>query len=184
LRLRNILILVAVLAVAAAAYFITRPSEEPSPEIEPRPRLWEFDMEELEHILIELPRQDMSESFIKHEDRQWYFVDPPDIQVNPDRWGGGIPFILSGPYMDKTIAEDATEEQLANFGFTTPAMKITLTKEDEEVINIEIGDAVPGGNAYYLRLAESNNVYTIVSDWYDVLKRLVTEPPYPPEEEE
>lgn len=184
MRLRNILILVAVLAVATAVYFATRPVEEPPVEPDPRPRVWEFEMEELEHILIELPRLDMHESFVKHADRQWYFVDPSDIQVNPDRWGGGIPLILSGPFLERIIAEDATEEQLAEYGFTTPMMKLYLTTEDDEVVIIEVGDVSPGGYVYYLRLAESNNVYTIDLTWYQVLERLVLEPPYPPEEEE
>jgi hypothetical protein len=63
-------------------------------------------------------------------------------------------------------------------------MKLTLTKEDQGIVNIEIGDAVPDGSAYYIRLANSNNVYLIDGTWYEVLERLVLEPPYPPEEEE
>lgn len=183
MRLRNILILIAVLAVTITVYFVTRPAEEPPIIPDPKERIWQFEMEELKYITIELPNLDMSESFLKHEDRQWYFDDPPGPQVDPDRWGGGIPLILSGPTMERIVAEDATEERLAAFGFTTPMMKLTLTKEDEGVVSIEVGDAVPDGT-YYIRLAESNNVYTIDATWYEVLERLVLEPPYPPEEEE
>ena len=174
----------AVLAVATGVYFATRPGEEPPPEPDPIIRLWKFEMEELKHILIELPRLDMSESFIKHEDQQWYFDDVSGLQVNPDRWGGGIPLILAGPATERPIFEDATEEQLAIYGFIPPLMKMTLTTEDEEVTNIEVGDANPNGTAYYIRLAESNNVYTINDAWYKVLERLVLDPPYPSEEEE
>ena len=183
MRLRNILILVTVLAVAAAVYFVTRPGEEPSSEPDPTVRLWKYEMEDLEHIVIELPRLDMSESFIKHADQQWYFDYPSGPRADPERWGGGIPFILSGPVMEKSVVEDATEERLADFGFAPPSMKITLTTEDE-ITNIEVGDATVDGSAYYIRLAESNNVYTIVREWYDVLEDIVLDPPYPPEEEE
>lgn len=184
MRLRNILILVAVLVVTTAVYFATRPGEEPPPKPDPMVRLWEFEMEELKLILIELPQLDMRESFIKHENQQWYFDDPPGPQVDPDRWGGGIPLILAGPATERPILKGATEEQLAIYGFSLPLMKIILTTEDIEVVNIEIGDAVPDGSAYYIRLAESNNVYTIDFTWYKVLERLVREPPYPSEEEE
>ncbi|UCB43835.1 MAG: DUF4340 domain-containing protein [Dehalococcoidales bacterium] len=184
MKLRSILILVAILAVATAVYFATRPVEEPPPTPDPKPRVWAFEMEELEHVLIELPRLDMRESFIKHEDRQWYFDDLTDTQVDSDRWGGGIPLILSGPLLEKIIAEDATEERLTDFGLTSPSMKIILTTEDEEITNIEAGDANPDGSIYYIRLAESNNVYAINSSWYEVLERLVLEPPYPSEDEE
>jgi hypothetical protein len=185
LKISNILLLIAVLAVAAAVYFVTRPAdEESSTDIEPRVRLWEFDMNELAHITVELPRLEMSESFVKHEDRQWYFDNPSGAQVDPDRWGGGIPFNLSGPYTDRKIKEDATKEQLEDYGFTPPEIKLTLTKEDGEVVNIELGDAVPDGSAYYIRLAGSNDIYTIVESWQYVVERLVLEPPYPTEEEE
>ena len=63
-------------------------------------------------------------------------------------------------------------------------MKIFLTKQDEEVISIEVGDAVPDGSAYYIRLADSNDIYIIDAIWYDVIERLVLEPPYAPEEED
>ena len=92
--------------------------------------------------------------------------------------------ILASPAAERSITKNATEEQLANYGFTLPQMKITLTTEDAEFINIEIGDAVPDGSAYYIRLAESNDVYIIDGIWYDVLERLILEPPYPPEEED
>ena len=180
MRPRNILILVAVLAITIAIYFVTRPVEEPPLKPDPLERVWQFEMEELKHIMIELLNLDMSESFLKHEDRQWYFDDPPGPQVDPDRWGGGIPLILAGPAAERLIAKDATEEQLAIYGFTLPLMKLTLTKEDEGVVSIEIGDAVPDGSAYYIRLAESNDIYTIDGIWYEVLERLVLEPPYPP----
>jgi len=184
LKLSNILLLIAVLAVAAAVYFVTRPDEESPPVVEPRERLWEFNMNELKHISIELPELEMSESFVKHEDRQWYFDNESGVQVDPDRWGGGVPFILSGPYMERQIAEDATEEQLENFGLIPPKIRLTLTKEDEEIIRVELGNAVPGGSAYYLRLADSNDVYTIDYSWHNVVENLVLVPPYLLEEEE
>ena len=184
MRLRNILILVAVLAITITVYFVTRPVEEPPIKPDPVERIWQFEMEELKHIMIELPKLDMSESFLKHEDEYWYFNDPPGPQVDPNRWGGGIPAILSGPTMERNVAEDATEERLAAFGLTAPTMKITLTTEDEGVVSIEIGDAVPGGSDRYIRLADSADVYTVFGVWYEVIERLVLEPPYPPEEEE
>lgn len=184
MRLRNVLVLVAVLAITIAIYFVTRPAEEPPLNPDPAERIWEFDMDDLAQIMIELPKLEMSESFVKREDKQWYFDNPPGPQVDPDRWGGGIPAILSGPTMERIVAEDATEERLAAFGLTAPTIKLTLTKEDEGVVNIEIGDAVPGGNDRYIRLVESNDVYTVYGVWYEVIERLVLEPPYPPEEED
>jgi len=33
-------------------------------------------------------------------------------------------------------------------------------------------------------VADSDDIYIVDATWYDVLERLVLEPPYPPEEEE
>jgi len=125
----------------------------------------------------------MSEKFLKHEDRMWYFDDPPGPRADTERWGGGIPLILSGPATERPIVKGATDEELAVFGFTQPLMKLTLTKGDGEVVRIEVGDSVPDGHAYYIRQSDSNNVYIIDAIWYEVLERIVMEPPYPPEEE-
>ena len=183
MRFRSILILVAILAIAVAVYYATQPVEvPPTPEV-PMEFVWLFDMEELQHIQIDLPNLEMTEKFIKHEDRQWYFDDPPGPKVDPARWGGGIPLILSGPGAERPIARDASDEQLAVFGFTQPIMTITLTKDDGEVYGIEVGDEVPDGHAHYVRLSDSTAIYIVDASWYDVLELLVLNPPYPPEEE-
>ena len=184
MRLRSILVLVVVLAAAVAVYFATRPVEVPPERPDPMEYVWLFEMEELQHIQIDLPHLDKTEKFLKYEDRQWYFDDPPGPKVDPQRWGGGIPLILSGPGAERPITKDATEEQLAVYGFTQPIMLITLTKEDGEIVSIEVGDEVPDGHAHYVRLADSDNVYIVDATWYDVLEAIVLDPPYPPEEED
>ncbi len=135
-------------------------------------------------IVIELPRQEMKESFAKHEDRQFYFDDPPGPRVDPGRWGGGIPLILSGPAADRAILRDASDEQLEIFGFTDLLMRLTLTRDNGGVVVIEIGDSVPDGHAYYVRVTDSGDVYTVDGTWYVVVERLVLDPPYRVEEEE
>ena len=55
MRLRSIFILVGVLAAAAAIYIVTRPPEEVIVPPPPPEFVWLFDMEDLQHILIELP---------------------------------------------------------------------------------------------------------------------------------
>ncbi len=135
-------------------------------------------------MVISLPQQDMSESFVKHEDKYWYFDNPPGPKVDMKRWGGGIPLLLSGPGLNRIIEKYATEERLAAFGFTQPQMEIVLTLENEDIIDIEVGDSTPDGGAYYIRLADLTGVATVDYTWYDVLERLVLEPPYPPPEEE
>ncbi len=183
MRLRNILILLVILlALGGYFYFTTRP--QPPPQPAPKLYAWLIEMEEIEYIEIRLPRENQSQAFIKEEDRSWHFDDPQRSAVDMQRWGGGIPLLLSGPGIERVIAEKATEEQLTEFGLTQPRMEIILALEDESILNITIGDWTPNGIAFYVQVPDSNDVCTVDYTWYEVLERLVKEPPYVPPSEE
>ena len=159
-------------------YAVSRP--KPVTPVEPRPFVWDFEMDDLKHIDITLLDTGANQSFVKHEDRYFYFDEPDGSIVDMVRWGGGIPLILSGPGAERRIAQNAGEAQLKAYGFDDPTLKIRLTLNDDSVYNVEVGDSVPGGQTYYVRLAELKDVYTVDYTWYDVIARLVTEPPFPP----
>ena len=55
-----------------------------------------------------------------------------------------------------------------------------MTLNDKSVYNIEVADQTPSGQAYYIRLADTRDIYTVDSSWYDVVSKLVTDPPYQP----
>jgi len=180
LRLRSILILLVIL-LGLGMYFIFFNKTEPPPKVEPRIFLWNIEMDEIEHIEIRLPREDKSEAFIKIPEGDkfpWHFDDPQRSKVDVARWGGGIPLLLSGPGIERVIAKNATEEKLAEFGLTQPQMGITLTLEDGDVLNIAVGDRTPDGDTFYVQVLGSNDVSLVDYTWYEVLERLVKEPPY------
>jgi hypothetical protein len=178
LKLRAIIVLVVIAAVMGVTFYaISRPG--PAEPVDSIPYVWDFDMDDLQHIEINMPRTGQSVSFVVHEDRYFYFdVDNGSI-VDMQRWGGGIPLILSGPGADRRLVQNATDAQLAEYGFTTPNLDITLTLKDGSVYNIQLGNSTPSGKTYYIRLTELREIYTVDYSWYDVISRLVTEPPYP-----
>jgi len=182
LRLKSILILLVIL-LGLGVYFIFFNKTEPPPESETRVFLWNIEMDEIQRIEIRLPREGESEAFIKipEEDKfPWHFDDLQKSKVDVARWGGGIPLLLSGPGIERIIAKNATEEKLAEFGLTQPQMEITLTLEDGEILNIAVGDRTPDENTFYVKLLDSNDVSLVDYTWYEVLERLVKEPPYAP----
>ncbi|MFC2020871.1 DUF4340 domain-containing protein [Chloroflexota bacterium] len=186
MRLRSILILLTIL-LALGGYFYF--SNIPEPPVKPEPRLfvWDIEMEVIQRIEISLPREDKSQAFIKipEEDKfPWYFDDPQRSDVDTNRWGGGIPLLLSGPGVDRVIAENATQEKLAEFGLVQPQMEIILTLEDGDTMNIIVGDATLDGHALYVQAPNTNDVALVDYTWYMVLERLVKEPPYVPPEAE
>jgi len=180
LRLRSILILLIIL-LALGGYFYFSNDSEPPPQAEPRVFLWNIEMGEIQHIEIRLPREDKSVAFVKisqGSEFPWYFDDSQRSEVDMARWG--IEFILTGPGAERVIAKNATEEKLTEFGLTQPQMEITLTLEDEDILNIAVGDRTPDGNTFYVQVLGSNDVSLVDYTWYEVLERLVKEPPYAP----
>ncbi len=183
MRLRNILILLVILLALGGYFYFFNTSEPPPEKEEPRVFVWLIEMDEIQHIEIRLPREDKSEAFIRIKEGDkfpWHFDDPQRSAVDVARWGGGIPLLLRGPGAERVIATDATEEKLAEFGLTQPRMEITLTLENGDILNITIGDRTPDGNTFYVQALNSNDVYLVDYTWYEVLERLVKEPPYAP----
>lgn len=183
MRLKSIIVLF-VIALALGGYWYFSRAPEPVPEEKPQLYVWLIEMEEIQHIVISLPREKLSQSFVKAEDRSWHFDDPEMTPVDMQRWGGGIPLLLSGPGTDRVISENTTQEKLAEFGLTLPRMEVTLTLEDGRVLDIKLGDSTPDGMNYYVQAPNSNAVALVDYTWYDVMSRLVKEPPYIPEEEQ
>lgn len=184
MRLKNIIILLAVLVVLGGVYLIvSQPEAEDSTE--PTVYIWTISADEMEYIEVSLPQQDMSQAFIKISDDEsyvWYFDDEERSEIDPERWGGGITLLLEGPGAGRVINTDATDEQLATYGLAEPSMIITLILSDEHTMVINFGDSTLNGN-YYVQAPGTNAVATVDYTWYDVLERLVTEPPYVTAEE-
>ncbi|MFC2040996.1 DUF4340 domain-containing protein [Chloroflexota bacterium] len=180
MRLKNILFLLLILIVLGGVFYYTsRP--QPAPPPEPQLFVWLVEMDDIKHIEISLPKENKSQSFIKisEEDKfPWYFDDPQRSNVDAERWGGGIPLLLSGPGADRIISENTSEEKLAEFGLIEPQMEIVLTLENGETLKIKVGDSTPDGHAYYVQAPDSSDVATVDYTWYGVLERLVKEPPY------
>ncbi|MDO9333814.1 MAG: DUF4340 domain-containing protein, partial [Dehalococcoidales bacterium] len=179
MKLRAIIVLVVIAAILGVTFYaVSRP--KPEAPVDSIPYVWDFDMDELQHIVINMPREEKSVSFVVHEDRYFYFDVENGSIVDMQRWGGGIPLLLSGPGADRRLVQNATDAQLAEYGFTTPNLDITLTLKDGSVYNVELGNSTPSEQTYYIRLTELREIYTVDYTWYGVISRLVTEPPYPP----
>ena len=179
MRLRNILILLIILLALGGYFYFSNGSEPPPEKEESLVFLWDIEMGEMQHIGIRLPRVDKGVAFVKISQENkfpWYFDDSQRSEVDVARWG--IEFILTGPGAERVIAKNTTEKKLTEFGLTQPQMVITLTIEDGDILNIKIGDMTPDGNTYYVQAPGSDDVALVDYTWYEVLERLVNEPPY------
>ena len=106
MKTQNILILFIILLITGGLfYFLNTPEVPETAEIQEF--VWMIEMEEIEHITLELPREGKSQSFIKisiDDEFPWYFDDEARTRVDSKRWGGGIPLLLSGPGAGRVIA--------------------------------------------------------------------------------
>lgn len=179
-KIKSILFMLFILVVLACAYFIFDRIKSYDPP-EPIMYVWDVEDTDLTHIKISLPREGKEQSFIKipEGDRfPWFFDDPQKSNVDTERWGGGIPLLLSGPSADRIILENATDEQLEKFGLTKPSMEISLTLKDGDTITILVGDSTPNGQNFYIMTSDIDSVATVDFSWYYVLHKLITDPPY------
>jgi hypothetical protein len=194
LKLKAILILVAILAVAGTTYyFVTRPKAPTQPTA--KHFVWNFDMDELQNVTFILPKTinpetklPLTESFDKHPDNEEFYFDVVNgPEVDNQRWGGGIPALLSGPQANRMILPSATEAQLQQYGLD-PAIKplnmdikLTILVSGTPVnYEVYVGDSNPDGSNYYVKLSNNTDVYTVDKSWYDVLADIITDPPYIP----
>lgn len=183
MKLHTVLIMATVLIALGVVYFLVRRKPEPPQPETPRTFVWWIDMEEIQKISVSLPKQGKSQAWVKHEDRYFYFDEPDGPRVDMTRWGGGIPLLLSGPAAARSIVEQAADQQLEIYGLDDPAMRIDLTLHNGDTLHVEIGNSTLDQQAYYIRRTDSQDIYTVDHTWYEVVERLVLEPPYPEPEE-
>jgi hypothetical protein len=180
MKVRNILILVAVLLALGGYYYFTN-MPEPVVEEAPRPYVWLIEMDDISTITVSLPKENLSESFVKIDQGDqfpWFFNDEEHTPVDSNRWGAGIPLLLSGPGADRIISENTTDEQFGVYGLLEPQLTIDLTLITGREMHIDVGDNTPDGQNYYVRAPGTRDVATVDYTWFDVLERIVREPPY------
>ena len=182
MKRRNIVILLVVFAVLGGTFYaVARP--KPGPPAKPQEYVWLIEQDDIDHVILSLPRENppLSQSFIriKQEDKfPWFFDDAKRSPVDSQRWGGGIPLLLSGPGADRVITDNATPERLTAFGLDKPSMEIILEIANRPAMRIEVGDATPDGQKHYVKAPGTNAVATVDYTWYSVLEKLIKEPPY------
>jgi len=163
-------------------YIYGRPKPPPGPT--PTEYVWLIEDVDIQHITISMPRQTeiKPQSWIKISEGDkfpWFFDDAQRSAVDTNRWGGGIPLLLSGPSANRVIDKAATVDKLTEYGILpTPQILITMLLTDNKTMTIEVGDKTPNTANFYVKAPNTNQVATVDSSWYDVISRLLTEPPY------
>ena len=143
--------------------------------------LWLVEVDDIHRIQINLVRQRKSITFIKVPSKNgfpWLFDDSNRSSVDPNRWGGGIPLLLSGPRVERLICGKASDKKLMEYGLLIPNLRVILGLKGGEVLKINVGDKSPDGHAYYIQSPDSRKVALVSDIWFTVISGLVELPPY------
>jgi hypothetical protein len=173
-KIKSILILAGliILLTGVVVYFLA-----PRAKTDGRPQVWDIAEETIQRIALELPREQKAVSFFKDKEEKWRFEDKTKTPVDIKRWGG-ITTLVSGPKSKRKIAEKA--EDFREYELNDPLMVVTLYLGNRlEPLEILFGGHTPQGDHYYVKLKTSPTVYLLPSEYCQVLRRLVQEPPYP-----
>jgi len=167
-------VLLAVILAIFAGYMFYEHYMKPGEKIEEPPEIWSVEEESIEKIDMRLPGENKSVSFIIGSDEYWDFNEPDRPAVDLKRWGG-IVLLLTGPQSRRLVAQKMGNPD--DFGLIKPRLIITLGIRDKDGLEIHVGSPTPNGDAFYVRVKGSEQLYMVDQTWMQVMKRLVTEPP-------
>jgi len=170
---KSTFVLAAILVLLAGFMFFSR-FMKPQETVEEPPEIWSVEEESIEKIDMRLPGADKSVSFVIGSDGYWDFNEPGRPPVSLKRWGG-IVLLLTGPQSRRLIAQQMNNPD--DFGLVNPQLIINLGIRGKKGLEIHIGDATPNGDAFYVRVKGSDQLYLVDQTWMQVMSRLVKEPP-------
>ena len=178
MNVRFSILLVVLFLLIAGSVTVSRLLSTTEPK-EQQPWLWKVNFEEIVHISV--THEDETVSYARKSDIQWVIEDGNDTPVFLDKFGGTT-VLLSGPRANRVISESITDP--ASYGLDKPETVIQVQERGGQVIEVHLGTKTPDGQNQYSRLVGTERLFTVAAVWGDVITKLATEPPYPPEEEE
>ncbi len=163
----------AILAILGSYIFFFQNRKKPEGP-EKVSKMWSIKEEEIDRIEIRLKSKGQSAAFVRDAESNWHFDNGEKSAVDLKRWNG-IPLLVSGPASKRLISEKV--DDLSAYGLQLPQMEIFMAIQNQGTLKILVGDKTPNEMYYYVKLSETDPVYTVDHNWTEVLERLVTEPP-------
>ena len=173
MNVRLSLLLIVVLALIGGSVFITRELSTKEPKkFEP----WLFKLDTDDIIAISVDYQGSHMGYARQEEG-WVIKDGADTPVFNDKWAG-TPLLLSGPRVQRALLEQT--EDLTLYGLDSPQTEVRIETRSGITTELELGDPTPDGSNWYVKLKDTNQLFTLPSIWAEVVSKLAIEPPYAP----
>ena len=71
---------------------------------------------------------------------------------------------IASNFMSLTALREITTKTVEECGFNKPAAEIVITKQDNSVVTVLVGDKSPDGAGAYLKLADKETIYLVAGD--------------------
>ncbi len=181
MRLRNTLILLAVLVVLLGYMFYTQSTgtAQPHPPSTPVPtpvamldvvtdKVSKFEVTDL---------QTKQTVLVTRQGDSWHMLQPKDSATDPDKIASALGSVA---HLEATrVLTDVTD--LSAYGLITGTIQASLTLSDTTQYTLKLGNETLDQTASYaLKGDDKSKVYVIESSVATVLKDFIDLPPYPP----
>ena len=155
-RLTLILLLVLV-AVAGAAWWLERPGQEPAATATPSTApLWTLESTDVTGVRLEDTRINQVVELARQSDGTWSLVEPTKQAADT----GTVELAVAQMSNLSIITDLGTELRIENFGVDKPNYLITLTTADA-AYTLEVGSPTVTGSGYYVRKQGETRVVVV-----------------------
>ena len=169
--------LVSILVLIGGAVFITQAlsTKEKTTQVD-----WMYKISVDDIWGISVIHQGTLQGYTRHEPHNWVILDGRDSPVHGPKWSG-TPLLLSGPRGSRLLSEQIDDP--AKYGLDKPQTLVTVVDGNgTPALDFVLGAVTADGRDWYARVVGSQRLFTVNSDWSEVISSLVTEPPYTPSE--
>ena len=179
MNVRLSILLVAVLIIFGGTFLVFQFNRsEKAAENQP----WLYRLDDSSIVHIEVTHDGQTVNYDKKPGGTTWFIQDSgqETPVFMEKWGGTT-LILGGPRVNRVVSPSV--EDLSLYGLDPPQTIVKVTERTGVVREFHMGDTTPDGNNQYTALIDNPQLFTVPQVWAEVVNRLATEPPYPPEEE-
>ena len=176
MNLRISILLVVILLLFGGAFLVLRltGTEERAPR---PPWLYYIDESTLAHVEVIHAGQAVNYDRAPGS-LTWVIQGDTDYPVFMQKWGG-TPLLLSGPRVDRVLAEEIEDlGPASSFGLDPPETVVRVTDNAGNTYEFHMGTTTPDGENQYTRLIGDPALFTVTSVWAEVITQRATDPPW------
>ena len=160
LRMRGLLIALAVLvALAGGVYWSNKAKEAEAkkPAADAAPKILDLQGKPIAKIEI---RRTGGETTVLEKKAKWELTAPRPLPADQEAVGSVLATLVT-LNADRLIEAKATDA--GTYGLAQPLIDVVFTQTNGQSRQLLIGDEVPTGNGYYVKLADDPRIFTMAS---------------------